>query len=207
MQLFGRFGIFSSPLVGEGAAQRRCAAGEGASPPLVGRAARCCAPGGGIFSSTPPRGLPLTASAKTRSRALPQGESEKSAACIASLRRADRFYYLPLVGRSARSARRVGSVALEAASALNPSPLVGEGARARATCLREAGASLRRRQGAGEGFLLLSSSAKADDPVTPDGSCFAGRCLLDARMRGHDRLVCGGIVFKAAPLRSPLARR
>jgi hypothetical protein len=59
---------------------------------------------------------------------------------------------------------------------------------------------------AGERFLLLSSSAKADDPVTPDGSCFAVRSLLDARMRGHDRSVCGGIGFYAAHLRSPLAR-
>jgi hypothetical protein len=32
--------------------------------------------------------------------------------------------------------------------------------------------------------FFLSSSAKADDPVTTDGVYFAARCLLDARLRG-----------------------
>ncbi len=62
--------FFPSPLVGEGFPPRSCAS-----------AALRKSHGGkgeGAFSLTPLRGLPLTASAKTRSRALPLGESEKN---------------------------------------------------------------------------------------------------------------------------------
>jgi hypothetical protein len=50
----------------------------------------------------------------------------------------------------------------------------------------------------------LSSSAKADDPVSADGDAWQGRAtskyqrLLDARLRGHDKR--DGAVIQAVPL-------
>ena len=133
---------FPSPLVGEGFPPRSCASaalrkshgGKGEGALFLRRGLRPLTP------HHAPRGacaLPQPACAKPKHPLYRnaaegrlrfgegRGESEASAACMASLRRADSFYNLPLVGRSARSARRVGGVALEAASASNPSPLVG----------------------------------------------------------------------------------